>query len=94
MACRTCNDVGPCQSCGGSSSREALLGTAGARGGFWAMDVKRKLGARRPASWPPFEGRTREIALRKVADLGGDEATREVRARHCWERARQEYEAG
>jgi hypothetical protein len=70
------------------------MGTAGARGGFWAMDVKRKLGARRPASWPPFEARTREIALRKVADLGGDEATREVRARHCWERARQEYEAG
>lgn len=52
----------------------------------------RRVGRARP--WPPFEGKARAIALRKVADLGGDVATREERARHCWERAREEYESG
>lgn len=91
MACATCHDAtGPCDACGGSASREALMGVAGTRGRYWACDVIRALG--RPKPWPPFEGRAREIALRRVADLGGDDATRELRARHCWEQARAEYE--
>jgi hypothetical protein len=68
------------------------MGTAGARGAHWAADVIRALGDARPSSWPPFEGKARAIALRKVADLGGDQATREARARHCWERARETYD--
>lgn len=68
------------------------MGTAGARGAHWAADVIRRVGRARP--WPPFEGKARAIALRKVADLGGDAVTREARARHCWERAKEEYEGG
>lgn len=95
MDCPVCQDNGPCNDCGGSSSREALMGTAGARGAHWAEGVIRKLGDRqRAASWPPYEDRARLIALAKVADLGGGPGIREARARHCWERARETYEDG
>jgi hypothetical protein len=92
MDCPTCRDVGPCIDCGGSSSREALLGVAGARGAYWAEHVIRELGDQRPPCWPPYAGKTREIALRKVANLGGAPGIQEVRARHCWERARETYD--
>jgi hypothetical protein len=68
------------------------MGTAGARGAHWGAGVARRIGSSRP--WPPFEGKARAIALRKVADLGGDDVTREARARHCWGRAKEEYEGG
>jgi hypothetical protein len=68
------------------------MGTAGARGAHWAAEVIRRVGRARP--WPPFEGKARAIALRKVADLGGDVDVLEARALHCWERAKETYEDG
>ncbi len=93
MDCDVCQDAaGYCESCGGSSSREALMGVAGSRGRYWAADVARKAPQRRGEPWPPFEGKARVIALRWVADLGGGEAVREARARFCWECAKDEWE--
>lgn len=92
MPCARCHDQPvTCDACGGSSSREALLSTAGCRGRYWAADVIAAVGHERP--WPPFAGKARAIALRKIADLGGDDVTREARALYCWERAKDEYES-
>ena len=66
------------------------MGTASARGGHWAASVARQVGTAR--DWPPFTGKARTIALRWVADLGGDQATRERRAEACWAGAALEWE--
>jgi len=68
------------------------MGTAGARGRHWAADVARAAPGRRGEPWPAYEGKARAIAHRKVADLGGDEVTRESRAFHCWETAKDEWD--
>lgn len=47
-----------------------LRGCAALRGERWGESVARRVGTRRP--WPAFEGRAREVALRKVADLSRD----------------------
>jgi hypothetical protein len=69
-----------------------MMGVAGSRGRYWAAEVARAAPARRGEPWPAFEGKASLIAMRRVADLGGDDATRERRARFCWDRARDEWE--
>jgi hypothetical protein len=49
------------------------MSTAGCRGQYWAADVARTVGTAR--DWPPFEGKVKANALRKVHDLGGDART-------------------
>ena len=68
------------------------MGHAGARGRYWAAKVAREAPERRGQPWPPFEGKARLIALRWVADFGGDAATQERLARQCWETAKDEWE--
>lgn len=93
VMCERCQDATSyCEACGGSSSREAMLGTAGARGRYWAAKVARVAPARCGEPWPPFQDKARVIALRLVADLGGDAVTRERRALFCWEQAKDEWE--
>jgi hypothetical protein len=96
-ACPACNDAASwCDACGGTSSSGAMISTAGCRGAFWAEDVAGALTVPAP-SWPPWPSwetspRVRAIALRKIADLGGDARTRELRARYCCESAARRYE--
>lgn len=96
--CPSCNDAASwCAACGGTSSSGAMMSTAGCRGAFWAEDVAHQQLASSPACWPPWPAfdaspRVRAIALRKVADLGGDERTRTMRARYCCESAARRYE--
>ena len=67
-----------------------MLGVAVSRGCFWAARVARQVGTAK--DWPPFEGKARTIALRHIRDHGGDEATRELRARSCWKAAAEQWE--
>lgn len=69
-----------------------MSGVAACRGEFWAMKVSERCAIRRP--WPPYEGRCRELALRRVFDLASDERLREQLAMlvvkwasRWWERA-------
>lgn len=88
--CAICGDAAiECRACGGSASGGTLMSTAGCRGHFWAAEVARKVGTAR--DWPPFDGKARLIALRKVDDRGGDAATKERRAFHCWRWAEFEW---
>lgn len=81
--CATCNDAEiSCEACGGQASAGALMSTAGCRGEYWATSVARQVSTER--DWPPFEGKARTIALGKVHDLGGDEATQERRPLWFW----------
>lgn len=88
--CRGSDEATWCAGCGGSSSFEAMHGTALARGVYWAHGVAARVATRAP--WPPFEGRVREIALAKVHDLAGNDWARELFARECHRRAAEEWE--
>jgi len=88
--CRGSDEATWCAGCGGSSSFEAMHGTALARGVYWAHSVAARVATR--ASWPPFEGRVREIALAKVDDLAGNDWARELLAGECHRRAAEEWE--
>ena len=73
-----------------------MMSTAGCRGAFWAEYTTQQLRIA-PSEWPPWppfdtSPRVRAIALRKVADLGGDERTRMIRARYCCQSAAKRYE--
>jgi len=95
-ACPSCGGAaGWCAACGGTASAVALMGTAGCRGDYWAEDVVATFHVP-PAAWPAWPAfddspRARAIALRRVADLGGDARTRALRARYCCERAARRY---
>jgi hypothetical protein len=63
QVCSVCNDAaGYCEACGGSSSREALLGVAATRGRYWGCRLN--------------DGVAAELRLPVViaADLRADEA--------------------
>jgi hypothetical protein len=64
--------AGGCDACGGRSS--PLIGTASARGSYWAEDVAQAVGVTR--DWRAFEGKAQTIALRWVSDLTRDEQAR------------------
>jgi hypothetical protein len=95
--CPTCHDAESwCAACGGTSSSAAMTSTAGCRGAYWAEGVVARMRIA-PGDWPPWPAfdespRVRAIALRKVADLGGDERTRIRLARYCCESAGERYE--
>jgi hypothetical protein len=69
-----------CDTCGGRSG--VLIGTACARGAYWAEDVARAVGVTR--DWTAFEGKAQAIALRWVSDLTRSEQARQGLARYCY----------
>lgn len=89
--CAVCLDEAvECIACGGTLNGPPARSSAFARGAHRARERANQYGLAR--EWPPpYEGATRQAALKAVADLGGDEACRERRARYLWESAREEW---
>lgn len=60
-----------------------MRGVAANRGEVWSTSVAARIARRDP--WPAFEGRARELALKKTADLGPDQRLHEQLAIICHE---------
>lgn len=88
-----CGDCAPGRQCANhiacATDRNAAL--AAEIGIGWATFVRGQVSVRKP--WPPFTGRTVEIATRLVSALGADADRRAHLARICWWRAGLRWEA-
>jgi|SRR5579862_108379 len=69
-------------------------GPAGARGAAWAERVYGRLGDDKSKwpTWPPYQGKARGIAERKVEGLTHDPRLAAELARRCYDAARDWYE--
>jgi hypothetical protein len=66
-----------------------LRGAAMVRGGRWAERVARVCPRDKP--WPPYEGKTADIARKWVRDMTTEPQLREMLAKACHEGAAEEW---